>query len=152
MPIAARLFSMKYAARSCRTFKPLIAFSFCSEECSPAGSRWCPSARRSKESAARRHPRQRRRAARRAKLPLEVRKQRVDAEASRLAALGATLVGVLFTEGLDHYAVAMRDPKATSSTSTDPGAGPAREPMSAGCQGAQRDLGELSGARPSMVA
>jgi hypothetical protein len=28
MPIAARLFSMKYAARSCRTLKPLIAFSF----------------------------------------------------------------------------------------------------------------------------
>src|SRR6266481_5613210 len=36
MLIAARLFSMKYAARRCRTFKPLIAFSFCSEECSPA--------------------------------------------------------------------------------------------------------------------
>src|ERR1700730_1168492 len=36
MSIAARLFSMKYAARRCRTFKPLIAFSFCSEECSPA--------------------------------------------------------------------------------------------------------------------
>src|ERR1700724_3106673 len=28
MPIAARLFSMKYAARRCRTFKPSIAFSF----------------------------------------------------------------------------------------------------------------------------
>ena len=36
MPIAARLFSMKYPARRCRTFKVLIAFSFCSEECSPA--------------------------------------------------------------------------------------------------------------------
>ncbi len=44
-------------------------------------------------------------------IPLEVRKQRVDAEASRLAALGATLVGVLSTEGLDHYGIAMRDPE-----------------------------------------
>jgi hypothetical protein len=41
----------------------------------------------------------------------EVRKQRVDAEASRLAALGATQVAVLYQEGLDHYAVAMRDPE-----------------------------------------
>jgi len=47
----------------------------------------------------------------RQKLPLEVRKLRVDAEASRLAALGAALVGVLFTEGLDHYGIAMRDPE-----------------------------------------
>ena len=29
----------------------------------------------------------------------------------RLAALGATVVGVSFTEGLDHYAMAMRDPE-----------------------------------------
>jgi hypothetical protein len=45
-------------------------------------------------------------------IPLEVRKQRVDAEASRLAALGATQVAVLSEEGLDHYAVAMRDPES----------------------------------------
>jgi Glyoxalase-like domain len=45
------------------------------------------------------------------KIPLPVRKQRVDAEASRLVALGATLVAVLSTDGLDHYAVAMRDPE-----------------------------------------
>jgi glyoxalase superfamily protein len=45
------------------------------------------------------------------KIPLEVRKQRVDAEASRLAALGATVVAVLSTDGLDHYAIAMRDPE-----------------------------------------
>jgi hypothetical protein len=45
------------------------------------------------------------------KIPLAVRKQRVDAEASRLVALGATLVAVLSTDGLDHYAVAMRDPE-----------------------------------------
>jgi hypothetical protein len=42
---------------------------------------------------------------------LAVRKQRVDAEASRLVALGATLVAVLSTDGLDHYAIAMRDPE-----------------------------------------
>ena len=43
--------------------------------------------------------------------PLEVRRQRVDTEASRLAALGATRLQVLYEEGIDHYAVAMRDPE-----------------------------------------
>jgi hypothetical protein len=43
--------------------------------------------------------------------PLDTRKQRVDAEAARLAGLGAVLVRVLYTEGLDHYAVAMTDPE-----------------------------------------
>jgi Glyoxalase-like domain len=43
--------------------------------------------------------------------PIETRRQRVDAEAQRLAALGATIVRVLDTEGLDHYAVAMKDPE-----------------------------------------
>ena len=42
---------------------------------------------------------------------LQTRRQRVDAEASRLAHLGAVLVDVLYTEGLDHYAVAMKDPE-----------------------------------------
>ncbi|HEV7760356.1 MAG TPA: hypothetical protein VGO78_15245 [Acidimicrobiales bacterium] len=49
--------------------------------------------------------------------PLEVRRQRVDAE--RLVALGATLASVLQQEGPDHYAVAITDPRATSSTSTE---------------------------------
>jgi hypothetical protein len=44
-------------------------------------------------------------------VPIETRRQRVDAEAGRLADLGALLVGVLNTEGLDHYAVAMKDPE-----------------------------------------
>jgi hypothetical protein len=44
-------------------------------------------------------------------VPLEVRRQRVDAEASRLAGLGATIAAVLFEEGIDHYGVAMRDPE-----------------------------------------
>lgn len=43
--------------------------------------------------------------------PIETRRQRVDAEARRLAELGATLVGPLSDEGIDHYAVAMRDPE-----------------------------------------
>jgi hypothetical protein len=43
--------------------------------------------------------------------PFETRKQRVDAEADRLAELGATIVGGLSEEGLDHYAVAMKDPE-----------------------------------------
>ncbi|HKN97352.1 MAG TPA: VOC family protein [Pseudonocardiaceae bacterium] len=43
--------------------------------------------------------------------PIEVRKQRVDAEASRLAGLGATITVVMYSEGVDHYAVGMRDPE-----------------------------------------
>ncbi len=43
--------------------------------------------------------------------PFEMRKQRVDAEAERLAALGATVVRVLSEEGIDHYGVAMTDPE-----------------------------------------
>ncbi len=45
------------------------------------------------------------------KLPLEVRKQRVDAEARRLTDLGATLTGPLGAEGMGHYAVGMKDPE-----------------------------------------
>lgn len=44
-------------------------------------------------------------------VPIETRRQRVDAEAARLADLGALLVGVLETDGRDHYSVAMRDPE-----------------------------------------
>lgn len=44
-------------------------------------------------------------------VPLETRRQRVDAEAERLAGLGASYVRVLSEEGLDHYAVAMHDPE-----------------------------------------
>jgi hypothetical protein len=43
--------------------------------------------------------------------PIETRRQRVDAEAARLVGLGAEFVRVLSTEGLDHYAVAMKDPE-----------------------------------------
>jgi hypothetical protein len=43
--------------------------------------------------------------------PIEVRRQRVEAEASRLADLGATMTCVMFQQGLDHYAVGMRDPE-----------------------------------------
>ena len=43
--------------------------------------------------------------------PLETRRQRVDAEAERLAGLGASSVRVLSEEGLDHYAIAMQDPE-----------------------------------------
>jgi hypothetical protein len=45
------------------------------------------------------------------KIPLEVRKQRVDAEARRLAELGAAITGSLSADGLDHYAVGMKDPE-----------------------------------------
>ena len=44
-------------------------------------------------------------------IPLEVRKQRVDAEARRLTDLGATRTGVLSADGLDHYAMGMKDPE-----------------------------------------
>ena len=43
--------------------------------------------------------------------PLETRRQRVDAEAARLAHLGATNTGPLSEDGLDHYAVGMLDPE-----------------------------------------
>lgn len=46
-----------------------------------------------------------------AALLIETRRQRVDAEAERLARLGATYVRVLSEEGLDHYAIAMQDPE-----------------------------------------
>jgi len=35
----------------------------------------------------------------------------VDAEARRLAGLGAAMAGVLEDEGIDHYTVAMKDPE-----------------------------------------
>ncbi|MBO0785058.1 MAG: VOC family protein [Actinobacteria bacterium] len=44
-------------------------------------------------------------------VPIDTRKQRVDAEARRLTGLGATMVKVLEQEGVDHYAVAMTDPE-----------------------------------------
>ena len=43
--------------------------------------------------------------------PLEVRRERVEAEAERLVALGATRLRTSFQEGMDHYAVAMLDPE-----------------------------------------
>ena len=44
-------------------------------------------------------------------LPMETRRQRVEAEAQRLCALGATRTVELTAEGLDHYAVGMKDPE-----------------------------------------
>jgi hypothetical protein len=41
----------------------------------------------------------------------EVRRARVEAEVARLERLGATRLRELTEEGLDHYAVAMRDPE-----------------------------------------
>jgi hypothetical protein len=43
--------------------------------------------------------------------PLELRRQRVEAEAERLVSLGATRLHAIDEEGLDHYAVAMADPE-----------------------------------------
>jgi hypothetical protein len=43
--------------------------------------------------------------------PILTRRRRVDTEANRLAALGATITGALTKEGLDHYAVGMKDPE-----------------------------------------
>ena len=44
-------------------------------------------------------------------VPIATRRQRVDAEAQRLADLGATAVSSLSYEGIDHYGVAMKDPE-----------------------------------------
>ncbi len=43
--------------------------------------------------------------------PIETHRKRVDAEASGLAGLGATITGALPEEGLDHCAVGMKDPE-----------------------------------------
>ena len=42
---------------------------------------------------------------------LATRRQRIDAEAKRLADLGATITGALIADGIDHYAMGMRDPE-----------------------------------------
>jgi Glyoxalase-like domain len=42
---------------------------------------------------------------------LDVRRERVEAEAARLVSLGATRLRTIAEEGLDHYAVAMTDPE-----------------------------------------
>jgi hypothetical protein len=44
-------------------------------------------------------------------VPIGTRKERVDSKAQRLSDLGATIVRVLSEEGIDHYAVAMKDPE-----------------------------------------
>ena len=44
-------------------------------------------------------------------VPLATRIQRVDAEAKRLTDLGATFTVALSADGLDHYAVGMKDPE-----------------------------------------
>jgi len=44
-------------------------------------------------------------------VPIATRRERVNAEARRLADLGATMVRVLEEEGIDHYGVAMKDPE-----------------------------------------
>ena len=43
--------------------------------------------------------------------PLDIRRERVDREARRLIELGATQTGRLEADGLDHYAVGMKDPE-----------------------------------------
>ncbi len=61
--------------------------------------------------------------------PVQTRRRLVNAQAQQLEALGATLVTDICQDGIDHYGVANRMPRATSSTSTDghwPGAGVAQ--------------------------
>ena len=44
-------------------------------------------------------------------VPLEARRERVDVEVGRLVRAGAARVGQVPAEGVDHYAVLMRDPE-----------------------------------------
>jgi len=44
-------------------------------------------------------------------VPLPERRERIEAEAARLEALGATRIRVNSTDGLDHYGVVMQDPE-----------------------------------------
>jgi hypothetical protein len=43
--------------------------------------------------------------------PIELRRERIDAEAQRLIAAGASQLRVLDEEGLDHYGIVLRDPE-----------------------------------------
>jgi hypothetical protein len=45
------------------------------------------------------------------RVPLPTRRRRVDAEADRLVAAGATRLRVLSRDGIDHYAVVLQDPE-----------------------------------------
>jgi Glyoxalase-like domain len=42
---------------------------------------------------------------------LETRRERVDAEVSKLVGLGASKVHIISDEGTDHYGVLMNDPE-----------------------------------------
>jgi hypothetical protein len=44
-------------------------------------------------------------------VPLPERRERIEAEAARLEALGASRQRVLSTDGLDHYGVVLQDPE-----------------------------------------
>jgi Glyoxalase-like domain len=44
-------------------------------------------------------------------VPMNIRRERVEAEAARLVKIGATRLETLEQEGLEHYAVAMADPE-----------------------------------------
>jgi hypothetical protein len=44
-------------------------------------------------------------------VPLSVRKERIEAEAERLVHLGAARIEAYSEDGVDHYAVGMRDPE-----------------------------------------
>jgi hypothetical protein len=44
-------------------------------------------------------------------VPLPERRERIEAEAARLEALGATRLRVLAADGVDHYGVVMQDPE-----------------------------------------
>jgi hypothetical protein len=44
-------------------------------------------------------------------VPIETRRERVEAAARRLVELGATRVRTSYQEGIDHYAVALTDPE-----------------------------------------
>jgi hypothetical protein len=44
-------------------------------------------------------------------VPMEVRRQRIKAEAERLTALGAVVVDDEYDDSVDHYAIGMRDPE-----------------------------------------
>jgi len=44
-------------------------------------------------------------------VPLDTRRDRIEAEAARLQRIGATRLRVLSADGLDHYGVVMQDPE-----------------------------------------
>jgi hypothetical protein len=87
-------------------------------------------------------------------VPIQTRRQRVDAEARRLADLGATMVGVLSEEGIDHYAEPSRKPRKALDPQvlTIASSAPVTTQEGGGGSGCHRRRGVSAGGSPRLSA